>query len=142
MGRVLAIDYGDRRVGLAVSDPDRLISFPRGFITWSGKRELMGKLAEFCRENEIGTVVVGLPRSLNGEEGPRAQLTRKWAGELQQTLKLEISFWDERFSSRQAQREIHSMGERVGKRKGRVDEIAASLLLQSYLDYSANSTET
>ena len=88
------------------------------------------------------TVVIGLPRSLTGADGPRARKTRNWADELEKALNLKVSLWDERLTSRLAQREIHSMGEKVGRNKGRVDEVAASLLLQSYLDSDIDSVES
>ena len=134
MSRVLGIDFGDRRVGIAVSDPDRKISLPGGTISWSRHGELVEKLQAICREKEVRQVVVGLPRSLDGGDGPRAKKTRKWAAEIETVLELPVSLWDERLTSRMAEREIHAMGGKTGRDKGRVDEIAATLILQSYLD--------
>jgi putative Holliday junction resolvase len=137
-GRVLGIDFGLRRVGLAISDPMQIIA--RGFdaITYKSQKELVNHLVKIVRENDVVNVVVGLPRQMDGREGEMARAVRRLMSDLANVLPVPVVAWDERLSTVQAQRALREMGvsSRSAKR-GEVDQLAAVFILQSYLDYLA-----
>jgi putative Holliday junction resolvase len=137
--RILAIDYGARRIGLAVSDPLGITA--QGLDTLrvtSAKRALAG-LEALIREQEVGTIVVGVPRNMNGTEGEQAGRVRKWAALLEKNTGCRLVLWDERLSTKAAHRAMHEMGLETGrKRKAEVDRIAATMILREYLDRNAD----
>ena len=141
MSRILAVDWGARRVGLAVSDPTGLIA--RSLPTLEVKSEELAVTAilETCREEEVERIVVGLPLRLDGSHGDAAENAERFAKRLEMKGTIPVELWDERMTSRQAEQLGRELGERTrGKdrsgrnKKGRVDARAAALLLQSYLD--------
>lgn len=135
---MLGIDFGLRRVGLAISDPMQIIA--RGFdaITYKSQKELVNHLVKIVRENDVVNVVVGLPRQMDGREGEMARAVRRLMSDLANVLPVPVVAWDERLSTVQAQRALREMGvsSRSAKR-GEVDQLAAVFILQSYLDYLA-----
>ena len=132
--RVLALDPGTRRVGLAVSD--RLGVIARGLptLTPTGRKALLQALRRVVAEEDVGRLVVGLPLRLNGEEGPEAQAARELAGQLEKSLGLPVELWDERLTSVQAERVMLDSGVRRRQRRQEKDRLAAILILQSWLD--------
>jgi putative Holliday junction resolvase len=134
-GRILAIDFGLKRVGLAVSDPLQIIARALDTVSYKSRQELLQRLVEIIRDHEIVGVVMGLPLHLNGSEGNMAQMVRELMGQLARRVPIPIEAWDERLSSLQAQRALREMGisARATKR-GDVDRLAAVFILQSYLD--------
>ncbi|MEA2431715.1 MAG: putative pre6S rRNA nuclease [Thermoleophilaceae bacterium] len=124
MTRVLALDFGEARCGCALSDPTGTLATPLEAIERPDTRRGMQRIAELVRQRDVGVVVVGLPLSLSGEEGPQALRTREWAGRLATRLHVPVELHDERLTTRQA--------ERTG---GRADEDsrAAAHLLEAYL---------
>lgn len=134
-GRLLAIDYGDRRVGLAVSDPTGLIASPAGFIVRrAGKRPPVAELVRRAEEHAAGGFVIGLPLDLEGEETARCAEVRQVAAELEKRTGLPVELIDERFSTAAALRAIREQGGSTRGRKGDVDALAATMLLQQSLD--------
>lgn len=142
--RIIAVDYGDVRTGVAVSDPTGTLVGETLTLTETGAKALAGQLAELARTREASCFVLGLPRNMNGTEGPRAEKTRAFAARLETASGLSVSFWDERLTSVGAQvllREASSRsgGSRSGsgrngrRDKGRVDAAAAALILEGYL---------
>jgi putative Holliday junction resolvase len=133
-GRLLGVDYGAVRVGLAVSDPDRKFAFP--FATY--ERRNGEKDAAYFRsviaEEQIGGLVIGLPLHLDGREGEKAKEARTFAAWLAQAVALPAVFWDERFTTAEAESALWSAGLSHKKRKSRRDRVAAQILLQAYLD--------
>ncbi len=133
-GRVLAIDFGTRRVGLAVSDELGIIASGAGTI--ENGDDLLQRLQALMTERAIGTVIIGLPLTLRGEHGSSAEMVEKFADQLREAVPQPVHLIDERFTSSIAERTIRDMG--VGKKKrrdkGKIDEIAAIVLLQGYLD--------
>lgn len=130
-GRILAIDYGDRRIGLAISDPTRTIASPAGFIERrAGKRAPIAALERKSREVEASELVIGLPLDLNGEETPRSEEVRRIASELERRTGLPVRLVDERFTTAAALRTVKEMGGSTRGRRGDVDALAATLLLQ------------
>lgn len=129
-GRILAIDPGRRRVGLAVSDPDRRVALGLPtFVTGPG-RNLLGHVRALLEEYEVQCIVVGEPRTLSGEVGAEAQRAAALARRLQRELQVEVALWDERLTSAAGRRLLR--GSRAPKEAR--DRIAATLILQSYLD--------
>ena len=133
-GRVLAVDYGERRVGLAISDPTRTIASPAGFILRRpGKRPPVAELVRRADALEARAVVVGLPLDDEGEETPRSAEARQVAAELEKRTGLPTRLVDERYTTAAALRAIREMGGSTRGRKGDIDALAATLLLQHAL---------
>jgi putative holliday junction resolvase len=130
-GRLLAVDYGERRIGLAVSDPSRTIASPAGFILCRrGKRTPIAELVRRAEELEATAFVVGMPLDENGEDTPRAIEARRIAAELEKRTGLAATLVDERFTTAAARRAIREMGGSTRGREGDVDALAATVLLQ------------
>jgi len=131
VSRVLGVDYGTRRIGLALSDDIRLTAQPLSVVTPS---ELPEALRMLAREHEIDTVVVGLPTGLSGHEGDSAAGARRLASEIEEILGVDVILVDERFTSRMAENALIESGVRRSDRKETVDKVAAAIILQAYLD--------
>jgi putative Holliday junction resolvase len=139
--RALGIDFGDRRIGLALSDPSGALASPLTTLTYRpGKRPPLGEIERIAREMEVGHLVMGLPLDLSGQETDRCAAARKLAESLASRLGIEVDFVDERMTSVRAERLLRSSGLPRSRReqKGRVDAAAAALILQSWLDRSAS----
>jgi putative Holliday junction resolvase len=131
---VLGVDWGERRVGLAISDPMRMIASPAGFITRrAGKRPPIAKLIERAKELEAAAFVVGLPLDGNGEDTPRAREVRMVARELEQRTGMTVALVDERYTTAAARRAVRELGGKPEDRPGDVDALAATVLLQHAL---------
>jgi putative holliday junction resolvase len=135
--RILALDHGSRRIGVAVSDESRLIAQPMEFIPAEPFAELLARLQELLREKEVGLVLVGLPRNMDGSHGPAAQKVQEFVAALTSPISVPIRTWDERLTSVQANRLLIQGRVRREKRKEKVDKMAAAILLQSFLDATA-----
>lgn len=131
-GRRVALDIGGRRVGLAVSDELGMVASP--VRTVDIKREALSGLLQAINEYEPVEVVIGLPTGMSGREGPQAEEVREFAAGLAEHLPVPITFWDERLTTFAADQALIESGYRSKQRKERVDAVAASLILQSYLD--------
>ena len=132
--RVLAIDYGDVRIGLAQSDLMQMIASPLDVIPNKSVEESAKIIADIIANNDVETVVIGLPLNMDGTEGERAQVTRKFADILAQCTTAKIVFQDERLSSVEAEDILLEANVKRDKRKQLIDQIAAQIILQSYLD--------
>jgi len=131
---LLAIDYGERRIGLAISDPSGTIASPAGFITRrAGKRPPVAELIRRAEALEASGFVVGLPLDGNGEETPRTAEVRRVATSLAERTGLPVDLVDERFTTAAARRAIREMGGSTRARRGDVDALAATVLLQHAL---------
>ena len=138
-GRVLAVDWGERRIGLAISDPTGLIASPAGHIERRpGKRPPVAEVLRRARELEAARVVMGLPLDGNGDETPRCAEVRVVAASLTPRGGLPVRLVDERFTTASAQRAIREMGGSSRGRKGDVDALAATVLLQHALALPAD----
>jgi putative Holliday junction resolvase len=139
-GRLLAIDYGERRVGLAISDPSGTIASPAGVIQRRlGKRPPVAEIIRRAEALEARGFVVGLPLDGNGDETPRSQEARAVADQLEQRTGLPVELVDERYTTAAALRAIREMGGSTAGRKGDVDALAATVLLQHALRLPAQS---
>jgi len=133
-GRTLALDVGERTIGVAVSDPLGITGQPTGEIRRKSLAVDLEAIRATVAEHEATVVVVGLPRSLNGSLGPQAQKVLEFAAALRERITQPIEFWDERFSTAIAQRALIAADVRRAKRRRVVDRVAAAVILQSYLD--------
>lgn len=133
--RVLAVDYGDARTGIAVSDLLCSIVGSTTVIHSRNQEKTIGEIAALVKEKEVGEIVVGLPRNMDGSEGPRAQLCREFAEKLGQELGLPITMWDERRTTVEAHQILSDHNYHGKKRKNTVDAVAASLILEGYLGF-------
>ena len=133
-GRILSIDYGEKRVGLAITDPLAITS--RGFQTLINKDRagLLKTLIEIINSNEIKKIVIGIPYSLYDSIGPMAVRVRKFGEELSTKTDVEIEEWPEEFSTEDAKTELRKLNVEFRKDKGKVDMMAAALILRSYLN--------
>ena len=137
MSRLLSLDYGERRIGVAISDPGRIIAQPLSTITRrAGKRPPYAKILELVDHWEAEGIVIGLPIEESGVEGPQAQRVREFGEGLRERARVPVEYWDERLTSVRARRELASLQLPAAARrdKTRVDAVAAALILRSYLD--------
>ncbi len=140
MGRVLGIDYGTVRVGLALSDPEGTIAFPHAVITPDSPAAAVRTITDLCRARQVDRIVLGLPLHLDGREGTAVKAVHEFARELEAGVGLPVILWDERLSSHAAERHLIAGGVSRRKRRQLVDKMAAQLVLQSYLDSLAWKT--
>jgi len=134
-GRLLGVDWGERRIGLALSDETQMLAQPLATLTRrSGKRFPMTSLLAHIETHQVVGVVVGLPLDASGSEGPAAQAARELAGAIQHRSGRPVALWDERFTTARVRQAVHEMGGKTRGREGEVDALAATLLLQHYLD--------
>ena len=134
IGRVLAVDPGDQRIGLAVSDPSGTIANPLRVIQHFSRNVDAAFIAQIAGEEGVVRIIVGLPLDDEGRFGPRARKAERLAEAIRQQSKLPIELWDESLSTREAVEARRQMGARRERRSGHLDELAATILLQSYLD--------
>ena len=133
MQRVIAIDYGDARTGIAVSDLMGMMAGETLTIPeWNAER-LARRIAYFAKEHDAGTLVLGLPKNMDGTEGPRAEKARAFAELLKKETSLPVVLWDERRSTIEAHAILHANGKKEKKHRETVDAVAAALLLEGYL---------
>jgi putative Holliday junction resolvase len=133
-GRILGVDYGSVRVGLAVSDPDRRIASPLTTYQRSGKERDAAYFKKQAEDEQIVLIVVGLPIHLSGQEGQKAKEAREFGQWLGKVTRLPIVFWDERFTTVEAEGYLLGAGLTRKRRRDRRDRVAAQILLQTYLD--------
>ncbi len=135
--RVLAIDHGTKRMGLAVSDELGMIAHPLEFFPAEPLAAFLLHLQEIVRERAVEKIIVGLPRNMDGSYGPAAGKAREFVTALRGAFTIPIQTWDERLTSAQANRLLIQAGVRRDKRKLKVDQTAAAILLQSFLDHAS-----
>ena len=132
--RILALDHGTKRIGVAVSDETKTIAQPLEYIPAEPFADFLARLKKLLVEKEIDLVLIGLPRNMDGSYGPAAQKVEAFVAVLQTAITVPIKTWDERLTSAQANRILIQGKVRRDKRKEKVDKMAAAILLQSYLD--------
>ena len=131
--RIMAIDLGDRRTGIAVSDALGVLCGDAFTLTEWDTERIAQRIAEEVRARGVDTLVLGLPRNMDGSEGPRAEKSREFAALLERETGLAPVLWDERRSSVEAHAILHANGKRMKQHRKTVDAVAASLLLEGYL---------
>jgi putative Holliday junction resolvase len=134
--RVLGVDFGERRIGLAVSDDLGITARPLHAIESRGYRADAARVAEVAREQGADAIVVGLPLRMGGELSPLAKRAQRFARALRAAVEAPVSLWDERLSTVEAEQAMAEARVKRGKRRDQVDAAAAAVILQSYLDRS------
>jgi len=132
MARLLALDIGDKRIGVAVSDESQLLARPLTTVARASKRQDFERIARLAAEHNATRVIVGLPRTLRGEEGPQAKRVRRYADALSAAVGLPIAFQDERYSSVEAEERLAASRKRRSREA--IDAAAAAIILQDYLN--------
>jgi putative Holliday junction resolvase len=135
--RVLAIDHGTKRMGIALSDPTGVIAQPFEFIPAEPFADFLARLKELIREKEVELILIGMPRNMDGSYGPAAAKVNEFVAVLKENIAIPIRTWDERLTSAQANRFLIEADVRRQDRKQKVDRAAAAILLQSFLDSGA-----
>lgn len=138
-GRILGVDFGDTRTGLAVSDTSRFLASGIGYVSPGGIQKTADKVAEVAREQKVSAIVVGLPKNMDGSEGFRAERCREFAGLLREQLEdIPVAMIDERMTTMSASRYLNETNTRGQKRKGVIDTLSAQIILQNALDRLKN----
>src|SRR5579863_5657380 len=132
--RVLGVDHGTKRIGIAVSDELGVIAQPLEFILAEPFAKFLGRLKEIIRDKQVEQLVVGMPRNMDGSYGPAALKVQEFVAVLKESIAMPVALWDERLTSTQANRFLVQANVRREKRREKVDQTAAAILLQSYLD--------
>ena len=132
--RILALDHGTKRIGVAVSDETKTIAQPLEYIPAEPFADFLARLRALLVAKEIDLILIGLPRNMDGSYGPAAQKVEAFVAVLKTAIAVPIKTWDERLTSAQANRVLIQANVRRDKRKEKVDKMAAAILLQSYLD--------
>jgi putative Holliday junction resolvase len=140
--RLLALDVGEKRIGMAMSDPLGITAQRAGAINRRSIDETLAGLRDFTVRHGIGTVIVGLPLSMDGSKGKSAASVEGFADKLRRALTVPVVLWDERLTTAEGERLMRSAGISRKKRTGRLDEVAAQLILQSYLDSHTGKSQT
>lgn len=141
-GKVLAVDLGEKRIGVAVSDAARIVAKGLCVVKRKSRREDFVRFGRIIDEQKATLLVMGLPIPLSGVEGQRAAWVRHYTADLQQHISIPIEFWDEAFTTQQAEASLRARGKRGKQIKERVDAVAAAFILQSYLDAHAELAPT
>ena len=131
--RIMAIDYGDARTGVAISDLTGTLTGFTAVIQSRREEDVLSQLVQLISQRQIEELVVGFPRNMDGSEGPRAELYRSFAQKLEEASGLPVHLWDERRTTIEAHNIHHESGKRMKAHKKNVDAVAASLILEGYL---------
>lgn len=137
--RILAVDVGEKRIGIALSDALGWLATPLTVITYKKPEDGLAAIEELIRIHGVEQVIVGYPRSLNGTVGPQAKRVDKFVSQLRTRVQVPVLLWDERLSTAQAERLVHETGRSV--QRERIDALAAAVILQSYLDARRMTTD-
>ena len=137
MKRALGIDHGEARIGLAISDELGMLAHPLETIHLKTVPDPLARIAEIVTRDQIGMIVLGLPRNMNGTYGPASEKVKEFAEKLRALVPCEIRLWDERLTSVAAQRALHEAGRNVKNSREVIDQVAAQLILQGWLDSQA-----
>ena len=133
--RVMGIDYGDARTGIAISDLLCSIVGSTTVIHSRNPEKTITEIEKLVRQNDVSEICMGLPKNMDGTEGPRAQLCREFAARLEQTVGIEVHLWDERRTTVEAHNILSEHNYHGKKRKNTVDAVAAGLILEGYLAF-------
>ena len=131
--KIMAVDYGDARTGLAVCDRTEFLASPVGQIEEKSMAKVAEKIIYASREFDVGMIVIGLPKNMDGTEGPRAELYKAFAAQVEETCGLKPVLWDERRTTVEAHNILHASGKKMKNHKKTVDAVAATLILEGYL---------
>lgn len=133
--KIMAVDYGDARTGVAVCDRTEFLASPVGTVEEKDPAILAMKIAHLANEYEVGEIVIGYPVNMNGTVGPRAEKCKAFAELVESVTELPVKLWDERSTTVEAHGYLNATNVRGKKRKAVVDTVAATIILESYLEY-------
>jgi len=134
LSRTLGIDYGEKRIGLAISDPLGIIAQSLPTFIVSRNQDILSEIKKLIKEYEISTIVLGLPKNMDGTLGEVGKKVMEFGKELSQNIGIKVEFWDERLSSVESLKTLREEKRKIKRKKELVDKISASLILQGYLD--------
>lgn len=137
MKRILGIDLGEARIGLALSDELGMLAHPLETISVKDHPDPVGRIAEITGRDRIETIVLGMPRNMNGTYGPASEKAKLFAEQLKEKTHCVVKLWDERLTTVAAQKSLHASGRNVKQGRAVIDQVAAQLILQGYLDSQA-----
>jgi putative Holliday junction resolvase len=132
--RILGLDIGDRRIGVAISDPGEVLASPLATITREDDQKAMDDIIQIVDQHDVGRIVIGLPYSLNGSIGVQANKVMDFAEKFSKCTKAKIELWDERLSTVAAERLLREAGTKRARQRAQRDSAAAAFILQGYLD--------
>lgn len=133
--KIMGIDYGDARTGVSISDPTGFLAgSPQVIATWNTE-ELLDRLTALAAQEKVEEIVLGLPKNMNASQGERAEKCRALGAQLEERTGLPVIYWDERRTTIEAHAILHAAGKKQKKHRKNVDAVAASLILQGYLDF-------
>jgi len=133
-GKYLAIDYGDRRVGLAISDYDKSIAFPRDFLVYKSLTDLIEQIKKLCETEQVVKIILGLPIEMDGTFGERFVKTQKFGDALKKAVDpITVDYFDERLTTKQSIHKLHEQGIKAKEQKGQRDMVSAQIILEAYL---------
>ena len=139
--KILSVDFGDARTGLACCDKTEFLASPVGVIKEWNMERVAEQVAAAAQELDCGEIIIGLPLNMNGSEGPRAQKCRDFAAMVETKIQLPVRLWDERATTVTAAEYLSENGTFGKKRKNVIDEVAATIILESYLNYRKNNKD-
>jgi putative holliday junction resolvase len=134
MSRILALDYGSKRVGVAVSDPTHTLASSLPYLAATPFATLAGNIKKITREQEVVLILIGMPRNMDGSYGPAAKIVQEFVTRLKELVLVPIQTVDERLTTVEASRRLHEAGRSSKAQKNRIDSASAQVLLQSFLD--------
>ena len=134
MPRILGLDYGKRRIGMAISDESEIIAMPLGVIQVKSQRQVISDLQQVCADKNVEKIVVGMPFNMDGTKGESAARVMLFVKQVVEPISLPSELWDERLSSKAAERVLIESNVSRSRRKEVIDKLAAQIVLQSYLD--------
>ena len=140
MSKVLGVDFGERRTGVAISDDSRIIAFPRETLECPRVEQAAAAVVRIAVAEQIAEIVVGYPLNMNGSSGPRTLRTDEFLAALAKRTSIPLRKWDERLSTKIAESVLIEAGTRRAKRRGLVDKLAAQIILQGYLDAAGGAS--
>jgi len=138
MARYLGIDLGEKRVGIAISDPSGIIAQPLKTIPFQSQKQLLQEIRGLLKEYDIAKIVVGLPLTMKGTDSEKTREVRQFAEALSQSVSVPVHFMDERLTTIQAHSTMHQIGKKPSRHRERVDQLAAQFILQTFLDQEKN----
>ena len=137
MKRALGIDLGEARIGVAISDELGMLAHPMETIVVKKVADPLGRIVEIAKEKEVSHVIIGLPKNMDGSTGAAAEKALAFAGRLREKLDCVVKLWDERLTTVAAQRYLHDAGRNVKQSRAVIDQVAAQIILQGWLDSQA-----
>lgn len=137
--KIMAVDFGDARTGLAICDKSELLASPIGVVHEKNFKKVVEKIVETAKEQKAEEIVIGNPRNMDGSEGPRSELCKKLADDVGELCEIPIKLWDERQTTVQATTYLNQTNVRGKKRKNVIDAVAATIILENYLAYRKNT---